>query len=273
MRYLLLIPALIILLGCQRKTVERTQYFPRLAQTPDAMPAKEKVWVFLLAGQSKMAGRGQVEPKDTVIDHRIFSLNKMGQMVQAKEPLHYYEPNLTGLDCGMSFAKNLLTKLPADASILLLPTAVGGSAIEQWLEDAVHRDVKLLSNFKEKVAIGQQYGQIKGVLWHQGESNANDKGIPLHQERLKQLFTTFRTITGNEELPILIGELGAYSENKANWSAINEILRAYAAGDPNAVVISTADLKDKGDRVHFDSKGQREIGRRFAEAYVKGWMR
>jgi len=50
---------------------------------------------------------------------------------------------------------------------------------------------------------------------------------------------------------------------------INKAKHEYAAEDKNCSVITTADLKDKGDHLHFDSKGQRMMGRRFAEAYLK----
>jgi len=43
-----------------------------------------------------------------------------------------------------------------------LPTAVGGSSIAQWINDAYHRNVKLYSNFKDKITLGQEYGIIKG---------------------------------------------------------------------------------------------------------------
>ena len=39
--------------------------------------------------------------------------------------------------------------------------------------------------------------------------------------------------------------------------------------DPYSFVISTYDLKDKGDKVHFDSEGQRIMGERFAKEYIK----
>ncbi|HPR02109.1 MAG TPA: sialate O-acetylesterase [Saprospiraceae bacterium] len=38
--------------------------------------------------------------------------------------------------------------------------------------------------------------------------------------------------------------------------------------DPNVRVITTADLHPKEDKVHFNSAGQREMGRRFAEAFL-----
>lgn len=232
------------------------------------LPKPNKVWVFLLAGQSNMAGRGVVEAQDTLTDPRIFSINAKGEVILAKEPLHFYEPNRVGLDCGLSFGKTLLKGIPKKVSILLLPTAVGGSAMRQWLGDSTYREVKLWSNFLEKVAIGKKYGQIKGILWHQGESDANEKNLPLYPENLARLLQNFRTAIGDPQLPVLMGELGAYSQNPEQWKKINQLIWAHAAKDLFTAVISTQDLQHKGDKIHFDSAGQRAMGRRFAEAYL-----
>lgn len=121
----------------------------------------------------------------------------------------------------MSFARNLLEKAPADITILLLPTAVGGSSISQWLGDSVHRQVKLYSNFLAETGHRQKYGTLKGILWHHSESDTNDQGIQLYPERLQQLFERFRKDAGLNKLPILLGELGSYSGNQANWKLLN----------------------------------------------------
>jgi len=256
--------------SCSRRTIaERTTYFPKRIAVMSNSMNKENVWVFIMAGQSNMAGRGIVEPEDTISYKRILSINKEGQVIIAKEPLHFYEPDRTGLDCGLSFAKTLLKKTPGNISLLIIPTAVGGSSIRQWLGDSVYRDVKLFSNFLAKVEIAKQNGVIKGILWHQGESDANEKDIPLHKERLGLLFSKFRTAAGNNELPVLLGELGSFSDNPVNFDLINKAIHEYTAEDKNSCVISTKDLKDKGDHLHFNSEGQRTMGKRFAEAYLK----
>lgn len=247
---------------------QRTINFPKVVEFPEKTPRKKEVWVFLMAGQSNMAGRGFVEPQDTISNARILTINKRNEIIIAKEPLHFYEPTMNGLDCGMSFAKNLLKDIPENVSILLVPTAIGGSPINKWINDSAHRDVKLLSNFKEKVILAKKYGKIKAILWHQGESNANKKEIPHYDKNLTILFKTFRKSVGNRKLPILIGELGAYSKNKDSWAAINSIINAYALKDNQISIVKTSDLKDKGDEVHFNSEGQRTMGKRFAEAYI-----
>ncbi|OOG72418.1 sialate O-acetylesterase [Algoriphagus sp. A40] len=248
----------------------RTEFFPRLEEKPKEIPAKENLWVFILAGQSNMAGRGKVEPMDTIPDPRILTINKTGEVILAKEPLHFYEPMLTGLDCGLSFGKELLKHIPDSISILLIPTAVGGSAINQWITDETFRNVPLLSNFREKAALGQQYGTVKAILWHQGESDAaTSETIEIYDKQLAVLFEKFRTEVGNPTLPISMGRLGSYSKTDEPWQAINSKMEAYQKTDPYANLIKTKDLNHKGDSIHFDAEGQREMGKRHAKALIQ----
>jgi hypothetical protein len=230
---------------------------------------KKQVWVFLMAGQSNMAGRGIVEAQDTIPNARILTINKDFQIIPAKEPLHFYEPKLKGLDCGLSFANALLKQVDKDITILMIPTAVGGSSTRQWLGDSLYRNVQLLTNFRQKMEFARTQGIVKGILWHQGESDANNRGIPLYKDNLKKLFGIFREYAGDDKLPILMGELGSFSKTPVEWNAINEIIRQYADAEPDTYLIKTSDLKHKGDFIHFDSEGQRLMGQRFAETYIK----
>ncbi len=258
------------LASCMNKEANvREQFFPKQEIKAKAIPQKEKIWVFILAGQSNMAGRGFVEPQDTIPATKIFTINREGEIILAKEPLHFYEPSLAGLDCGLSFARTIIEHFPDSISVLLIPTAVGGSSINHWLEDTVYRNVKLLTNFAQKVELANKYGEIKGILWLQGESDANQNDIPSYRDKLTALLKKFREIANNNDLPVYIGELGSYSKNHKYWMKINEQIRLYAASDINAIIINTADLKDKGDRVHFNSEGQRILGKRFAQAFIK----
>lgn len=247
-----------------------TEFIPQDELRPNRIPDKENVWVFVLAGQSNMAGRGLVEPADTIPDPKIFTINASGDILVAKEPLHFYEPALTGLDCGLSFGKELLKHIPDSISVLLIPTAVGGSSVAQWINDSTYRNVSLLSNFREKIEIGKTHGTIKGILWHQGETDASTpENIEIHDSQLQRLFSLFRDEVNNESLPILIGELGSFSKTSDSWQAINSKIAAYVQTDPFAYLIKTGDLKHKGDFVHFDSEGQREMGKRFALKFAE----
>ncbi len=249
---------------------ERTRNFPKQQIKVEEMPEKHNLWIFLLAGQSNMAGRGKVEPQDTIPNERILTINKNNLWILAKEPLHFYEPRLTGLDCGLSFGRELLNHIPDSVSIALIPCAVGGSSMQQWLGDLHHRDVQLLSNLKNKVDFASQYGIVKGILWHQGESDASAELIPKYEQNLQHLISTLRHITGQNDLPFLMGELASFAnpEKQRRWDAINSIMHKVAGKDENTFVIGTGDLQTKGDSVHFNAAGQRSMGWRFARMFA-----
>jgi len=53
---------------------------------------KKKTWVFIMAGQSNMAGRGAVEAEDTITDPRIRTINRQGQIVRQKNRCIFMNP-------------------------------------------------------------------------------------------------------------------------------------------------------------------------------------
>src|SRR5690606_13619472 len=112
-------------------------------------------------------------------------------------------------------------------------------------------------------------GTIKGLLWHQGENDAiKPETIAVHQRQLRKLFKIFRKEVGNKRLPVFLGELGSFSANDQNWQEINTQIKNFVAAYRRAYFIKTADLNHNGDRIHFDSEGQRMMGKRFAQAYI-----
>lgn len=234
------------------------------------MPGKQNLWVFILAGQSNMAGRGLVEPQDTLTNPRILTITKNNQWILAREPLHLYEPSLKGLDCGMSFGREIIRNLPDSVSIALIPCAVGGSSIGQWLGDSLHRGVYLMSNLKSKIDYAKQFGTIKGILWHQGESDASSQLIPKYKQNLERLISTIRSKAANEQLPFLIGELGSFAkpDSQPKWDSINQIIHTVAKNDDNIYVIETNELTLKRDSIHFNSTSLRKMGWRFARIYI-----
>jgi len=189
----------------------------------------------------------------------------------AKEPLHYYEPLRTGLDCGLSFGKKLSSLYGNDITIGLVPCAVGGSSIEQWLGDSTYRDVTLYSNLMKKAGIATQYGTIKGILWHQGESNSSGSSYKNFKQRLNSFFTKLRNDLGNKALPIYAGELGSFINRTTNpfVDSVNNNLHQLSRNDKNIHVIKTSDLTHRGDTLHFDSRSLRVMGERFAKKVYK----
>jgi hypothetical protein len=259
-----------LLLSCSsKKTVEApvSNILPSVTEKVTALPPKEDFYIFLLAGQSNMAGRGVIAAADTLASTRVLTLDKNNQWVYAKEPLHFYEPQRTGLDCGLSFGKELSKLLGNNIIIGVVPCAVGGSSVEQWLYDSTYRGVQLYSNLRTRSTLAQHDGIIKGILWHQGETNANAHNYPDYQQKLRQLFLNIREDLDQPDLPVYAGELASFLSRATNPFAdsVNKDLHALSASMKNLYLINTADLSPKPDSIHFDAASQRLIGKRFAQ--------
>jgi len=256
----------------KKNTAEtESNHFPTTVEKPISLPGKENFYIFILAGQSNMAGRGFVQPKDTVSSPMVLTMSRNDEWVYAKEPLHYYEPFRTGLDCGLSFGKKLAGLYKNKITIGLVPCAVGGSSIEQWIANSTYRGVTLYSNLINKARKAAAYGTIKGVLWHQGETNAATGNYENYKEKLEQFFTKLRNDLGNPHLPIYAGQLAPFLDRKTNPYAdsVNNDLQRLSSAFENFYVINTDDLKPKSDSVHFNSQSQRIMGERFARLVYK----
>jgi hypothetical protein len=250
----------------------KTANFPKKVEYPKEMPAKKNFWIFIMAGQSNMAGRGVVEPQDTVPNPRILAMNLQDKWGVAKEPLHLYQPKVTGMDAGLSFARELLKQVGDSITIGLVPTAGGGSSIQYWMNDSIFNGVHLWSNFRDKTGTAMKYGVVKGILWHQGESDAFPAKIPVYKEKVETVLTRFRTFIGDDSLPIIMGELGSYTRpplRAKRWAEINEIIKTVPNDLKNCYVVPTSDLTCNPDYIHFNNKSQRILGKRYADKYLQ----
>ena len=102
---------------------------------------------------------------------------------------------------------------------------------------------------------------IKGMLWHQGESDAGSTA-EVYQERLTMFIARVREDLGQPDLPIVIGEV--FDNGKRD--SIRTAQRAAAASMPGVKFIPASDLKTWDNGTHFDAASQLELGKRFAEA-------
>jgi len=154
------------------------------AQLPK-MP-KEKIHIYLLAGQSNMAGRGKVEAEDSVIHPRIWMLNKELQWVPAREPLAFDKPKAVGVGPGFAFAKEM-AKVDQDVLICLVPSAVGGSKIDLW-KPGVYDSVTKCYPYDDALRRTQkamEFGNLKGIIWHQGESDCTPALSAAYEPKLR----------------------------------------------------------------------------------------
>ena len=97
--------------------------------------------LFLLIGQSNMAGRGVPEAEDQQTNPRIWMLTKELSWVPARDPMHFDKPAVIGVGPGLAFAKQLASTYPT-INIGLIPSAVGGSGINVWRPGAYYEPTK-----------------------------------------------------------------------------------------------------------------------------------
>jgi hypothetical protein len=233
--------------------------------------ADTSLQLFLLAGQSNMAGRGKVEAQDSVVNVRVRRLDSTMTWVPATDPLHWDKPALVGVGPGRTFGLTLAAR-DANARIGLVPAAVGGSPISSWEPGALDSATGThpYDDALARLRAAQRDGKLRAILWHQGESDATPALSVLYAAKLRALIARFRADVGDPNLPFIIGELGKFDAKP--WSAevarIDSVHRAIAASMPNVAYVSSDGLRDKGDTLHFDSASQRTFGERYAAAYL-----
>ena len=252
---------------------EGIESHPYTFPAPPAAPAKSlaersQFHLYLLVGQSNMAGRGKIEALDLAINPRVLSLNKEGRWVVAMDPLHTDKPSIAGVGLGTTFGKTMAAASP-NVVIGLIPCAVGGTTVSQWQKDAepVGDWGKLYENAIERAKLAQHDGVLKGILWHQGEGDCSTGNIAAYQERLTKVVVNFRTDLAAPGAPFVAGTLGVWDpERHAKRKAFNENLAALPTWFAKGAVADASGLAHKGDGTHFGGAGLRELGRRYAKA-------
>jgi len=240
------------------------------SETPEQVHATRAYDLYLLIGQSNMAGRGVVADMDRTGNPNIKTLNREGEWVPAVDPIHFDKP-IAGVGPGRSFAMAVLEQRPSK-TIGLIPGAVGGSPISSWEPRGYHEstDTHPYDDALERARIALRSGEIKAILWHQGESDSKETLAPQYKEKLIQLIDRLRTDLGDPELPVLIGQLGQFEEKPWDeWRVMVDKAHREAVQEVNNVFFVSSDgLSHKGDTLHFSAEASREFGSRYAEAYL-----
>lgn len=229
-------------------------------------PAGKKVHIYLLAGQSNMAGRGTVEAIDTAINPHIWMLNKDGQWVPAREPLAFDKPKVVGVGPGFAFA-NALQQSDPSVDIYLVPAAVGGSRIDLWQPGAYDSATQCYpyDDAIRRVKKAMPAGELKGIIWHQGESDCNPRLSSGYEAKLTTLIQRFRSDLGKPQLPFVAGEIAHFrTEANHDKQLVNQAIKNVVTVTPFCGYVETHGLQHRGDSLHFNSPSAREIGRRYA---------
>lgn len=237
----------------------------------------EEYDIYLMIGQSNMAGRGALLPSDTteVVDG-VWLLDSLGTPVKACASFNRYSTIRKDIKLqGVSPANNIskLMHQRTGKNILLVVNARGGSSLGQWMPGDRH------GFFNEAVSRTRQamkYGKLKGILWHQGETDVQKGRTSDYADRFTTFITALRdSLGGGDEIPVVVGQLGQWKWapmediNTFNDSVVPEI----CATVPNCQYVSSHRLgrlfKDKEHDPHFSRDAQLELGRRYADKMIQ----
>jgi hypothetical protein len=238
--------------------------------------------IYLAFGQSNMDGAGAIESQDKVgVDARFKVMSavnctddrtrQIGKWTTATPPLVRCWTGLGILDY---FGRTMVQELPSGIKIGIVPVAVPGSDIglfdkvnyasyvasaPQWMKDVINSyGGNPYARLVEVAKLAQKEGVIKGILFHQGETNTNN---PEWKNKVADVVRNLKTDLQLGDVPFLAGELLASSD--ACCGSHNVEVNKLPTVIPNAHVISSAGLLG-ADPAHFSSASYREFGKRYA---------
>jgi len=226
--------------------------------------------IFLLMGQSNMAGVAKFDNGDKNTDARLKvwgGCNQpAGQWNTANPPLNDCPGekgwNLSdAVDPGIWFGKTLLEKLPEGDTIGLVGTAESGESINTFISGGSHHQMIL-----NKINAVKEDGRFAGIIFHQGESDSGQSSWP---GKVVQLYNEVKEAFGVDyDVPFILGELPA----GGCCSGHNTQVHAAAEQLPMGSWIpqtGTAVL----DQYHFDHPSVLLMGKRYGEQMILdlGW--
>ncbi len=240
---------------------------PRIS--PAADPDEER-HVFLLVGQSNMAGRAAIEAEDEgpIEGVELWNIAE-NRWEPATVPFNRHSPHrkelsMQRLNPGPTFAKAWRDTHPG-VRVGIICSVRGGTTIEQW-EKGRQAPWPLydtaLAAARAALAADPK-SRLVGILWHQGEGNSPEPaGYPA---QLKALVARWRADFGNPDLPFVFGQIGQWNPD---YTAFNAMIVKQAAEIPHSACVMTDGLTNM-DQAHFDSRSQRELGHRYAKAMLE----
>lgn len=246
-------------------------------------------WIFLCFGQSNMAGQAPIEPQDLEVSDRYQTMattdggdgRVLGTWRKALPPLCRADAHLGPVDY---FGRTLLEVVPANVRIGIVSVAVEGCPItffdkdknaaliaqeeRDWMNGILNqygRDP--YKRLLEMAKIAAKDGVVKGILLHQGETDAyNDQW----RKEVRKIYRDLQQELqfDSTAVPLLVGEVirAEYGGICAHANpTINDIQNHY----PNTYVVSSEGCLPSSDNLHFSSEGYRELGRHYALKYLE----
>lgn len=274
---------------------------PFLLAAADDDASGDELSVFLLLGQSNMAGQAMCASRSQTTDPRVLNFGYTSESWElAVEPLHHDRPGRNGAEIGTSFARALVERGLVAGKVGLVPCAFGGSSLARWTRRTAPARTAPEDEYAGDAAVSIRGnpglpGDLYEHAWHRGRlalsahPRAVLRGILLHHGStdgaqlelaqaygagLRQLIADLRADFDSPEIPFVMGEQGAFVgiESVVPVPFVETIraqTEAVAADDTFVEIVSSARLGHKGDRLHFSAEAYREFGVRYADVWAE----
>jgi hypothetical protein len=231
-------------------------------------------YVFVLSGQSNMLGQGTTAE----LTGDLSTLPPTVQLFVDGEPALFTDRRSFGPE--VTFAHEMARAWP-DRNIVLLKYAVGGTSLLAWAPEWSEAQAELTANANAGPLYSQLMAAVRGpalgpsarfagLLWMQGERDARYLTVgPDYLANLGTFVAAVRADLDEPDLPLLLGLVNPPPER---YPAA-DVVRAQQLAAPDELamtaVIDTAGVTKRDDDLHYDTAGQLELGRRFAQAYLR----
>jgi hypothetical protein len=236
-----------------------------------------------------MEGTATIEEQDKVVDSRFVMMattdceptdRTLGNWYTAVPPLSQCGVGLSPSDY---FGRTMVENLPEEVKVGMINVSVSGCDIRLFDQD-IYQDYtsmytdwytrkieayggnpyqRLISLAKE----AQKVGVIKGIILHQGETNAGDEAWPLYVKKVYDDMLADLSLKA-DDVPLIAGEV-VHEELNGKHAHMNPIINKLPETIPTAHIVSSRGCTVKEDKTHFDTAGIRELGKRYAEKMLE----
>ena len=249
--------------------------------------------IYLAFGQSNMEGQGDIGQQDKTVDERFQVLwaadngscsgKTKGKWSTAVPPLAHCQ----GAKLGPTdyFGRTMVEKTDSQIKVGVIVVAVAGCSIQLFDKDnytSYISSVQTTQNWMmgrintyggnpygrliEMAKKAQEEGVIKGIIFHQGETDAGDGKWP---SKVKKVYDNIIKDLGLEnDIPFLAGEVLRSGVSKG----ANNNIAKLPQQSKNFYVVSSEGFNQAlgdGQNVHFTSQEYRDFGKRYAEKMIE----
>ena len=230
--------------------------------------------IYLAFGQSNMQGYAYIESQDLEnVPQRFKMMAAVDMPLNGRIKGNWYTaiPPLCRDNTGLSpcdyFGRELVNRLPEYISVGIINVAVAGCSIDLFDEDKSQSYLSIFGAwllgipalygnhpYNTLVELGrkaQKKGVIKGILLHQGESDAGDQNWPNNVKKIYDRIISDLHLAPNK-VPLLVGEV-VNADSGGYYSYHNNIIANVPNIIPNSYVIKSNGLPSGGDLVHFSA--------------------